>query len=300
MPRKSLRRTPPKHREAETLIGKRKAEKEHALRGHAKRTVLESSDTVDDVFEEDRSELDMSGSLQKINTIIKGVREAVTRETESARGKISFGKTEQSKVLHGMSDIYQEILAMLTKQQRTLADLLKEKSKLQIKEEETYKLRWELREKDIECDKLLKQNKEQQSMKNYELREENGKIREELNALCYDNVTEYGNKQDKDKQQKPRTRYASIVMLHKGDEMGGATPLPEQNGSPQRRVIKSVLKETLSINDMGGPAKAIIPLKRGGVLIESYNDGQRRKIGELLKRDNRVEYREVKRREWYN
>ncbi len=40
--------------------------------------------------------------------------------------------------------------------------------------------------------------------------------------------------------------------------------------------------------------RAIIPLKRGGVLIESYNDGQRCKIGELFKRDNRIEYREVK------
>ena len=55
-----------------------------------------------------------------------------------------------------------------------------------------------------------------------------------------------------------------------------------------------MLKETLSVDDMRGPAKAIIPLKRGGVLIESYNDGQRRRIGELLKKDTRIEYREVK------
>ena len=55
-----------------------------------------------------------------------------------------------------------------------------------------------------------------------------------------------------------------------------------------------MLKETLCVDDMGGPAKAIIPLKRGGVLIESYNDGQRRRIGELLKKDTRIEYREVK------
>ena len=55
-----------------------------------------------------------------------------------------------------------------------------------------------------------------------------------------------------------------------------------------------MLKENLKIADIGGPTKAIIPLRRGGVLIESYNDGQRPRIGELLKKDSRIQYREVK------
>ena len=86
-------------------MGKRKAEEDYVLRGHAKRAVLESIETIDDVFEDGKVDLDMSRNLEKINKIIRGVREAVTRETESARGKISFGRTEQTKVLHGMSDI---------------------------------------------------------------------------------------------------------------------------------------------------------------------------------------------------
>ena len=132
----------------------------------------------------------------------------------------------------------------------------------------------------------MKQNREQ-------LKEENRKLREELNAMRFNNGKEKKIAEGKEKPKRPRTRYASIVTLPKGEEMEGATPLAE-DASPQRRAIKSVLKDALKIDDIGGPTKAIIPLRRGGVLIESYNDGQRRKIGELLKRDNRVEYREVK------
>ena len=91
----------------------------------------------------------MSRNLEKINRIIRGVREAVTRETESARGKISFGKgkTEQARVLHEISDIYEKLVAILTKQLRTVTDLVREKTKLQIKEGEIYRLKIEIREK---------------------------------------------------------------------------------------------------------------------------------------------------------
>ena len=101
-PRNSLVRTPPEKQRENVRMEKRKAEK---LRGHAKRAVLESSEITDDVFEDGKSELDMSRNLEKINRIRRGVCEAVTRETESARGKISFGKTEQARVLHGISDM---------------------------------------------------------------------------------------------------------------------------------------------------------------------------------------------------
>ena len=67
--------------------------------------------------------------------------------------------------------------------------------------------------------------------------------------------------QDKDKPTKPKTRYASIVTLQKGEDVEGATPLPE-NGSPQRRVIKSILTDHLKVDDIGGPTKAIIPIYR--------------------------------------
>ncbi|KAJ3639108.1 hypothetical protein Zmor_004171 [Zophobas morio] len=280
-PRNSLIRTPPERHKEDVNTGKRKAEEDYALRGHAKRAVLESIEIVDDVFED--GNLDMSRNLEKINKIIRGVREAVSRETESARGKISFGKTEQAKVLHGMSDIYEELVAILTKQQRTLTDLVQEKTKVQIKQEEIQRLKTEIESKDIAYENLLRQNKEQ-----------NRKMIEELNSLRFNDGKEGQNdiqNKNKDNAPKPRTRYASIVTLQKGDEMEG---MAAENGSPQRRAIKSVLKENLSIDSIGGPTRAIIPLKRGGVLIESYNDGQRRKIGELLKKDTRIEYREVK------
>ena len=103
----------------------------------------------------------MSRNLDKINRITRRVREAVIRETESARGKISFGKTEQARVLHEISDIYEELVAILTKQLRTLTDLVREKTKLQIKEGEIYRLKIEIREKKTEYDTLLKRNKEQ-------------------------------------------------------------------------------------------------------------------------------------------
>ena len=99
-------------------------------------------------------------------------------------------------------------------------------------------------------------------MENNELREQNRKILEELNALRYNNgKQEQDATQDKNKPTKPWTRYASIVTLQKGEQMEGATPLPE-NGSPQRRVIKSILKENLKVDDIGGPTMTIIPLYR--------------------------------------
>ena len=104
-PRNSLIRTPPEKQKEDVSMRKRKAEEDYVLRGQAKRAVLESIETIDDVFEDGKVDLYMSRNLEKINKIIKGVRGAVTRETESARGKISFGRTEQTKVLHGMSDI---------------------------------------------------------------------------------------------------------------------------------------------------------------------------------------------------
>ena len=293
-PRNSLIRTPPEKQNEDVSMGKRKAEEDYVLRGHAKRAVLESIEILDDVFEDGKADLDMSRNLEKINKIIRGVREAVTRETESARGKISFGRTEQAKVLHGMSDIYEELVAILTKQQRTLTEFVQEKTNVQIKQEEIQRLKTEIGKKDIEYENLIRQNREQQNEKNRELREQNRKKIEELNSLKYNDGKQGRNDtQNKDNLPKPRTRYASIVTLQEGDEMEGMAAQPE-NGSPQRRAIKSVLNENLNIDDIGGPTRAIIPLKRGGVLIESYNDGQRRKIGELLKRDNRIEYREVK------
>ena len=172
--------------------------------------------------------------------------------------------------------------------------MVQEKTKVQIKQEEIQRLKTEIGKKDTEYENLIRQNREQQNEKNRELREQNRKKIEELNSLKYNDGKQGRNDtQNKDNLPKPRTRYASIVTLQEGDEMEGMAAQPE-NGSPQRRAIKSVLNENLNIDDIGGPTRAIIPLKRGGVLIESYNDGQRRKIGELLKRDNRIEYREVK------
>ena len=82
----------------------------------------------------------------------------------------------------------------------------------------------------------------------------------ELNALrCNNGKQEQDATQNKDKPTKPRTRYECIVTLQKGEEMESATPLPE-NGSPQRRVIKSILEENLKVDDIGGPTKAIIHL----------------------------------------
>lgn len=74
--------------------------------------------------------------------------------------------------------------------------------------------------------------------------------------------------------------------------MEAATSLSEK-GFLQKRAIKSMLKDNLKIDDIGEPTKAIIPLRRGGVWIESYNDGQRPKIGELLKKDTTKRSREI-------
>ena len=137
----------------------------------------------------------------------------------------------------------------------------------------------------------MQQKREQQNMKNNELREQNRKIMEELNALRYNDDKQGQNViQSKDRLAKPRTRYASIITLQKEEEM----LLYRRTGHLRGGLLNQCSIENLKIDDIGGPTKAIIPLWRGGVLIESYNDGQRRRIGELLKKDSRIQYREVK------
>lgn len=48
------------------------------------------------------------------------------------------------------------------------------------------------------------------------------------------------------------------------------------------------------MQEIGGPTKAIIPLRTGGILIESYSDQQRKKIGDILSKDNRIVYKEIR------
>ena len=55
-----------------------------------------------------------------------------------------------------------------------------------------------------------------------------------------------------------------------------------------------MLEEILSVQQLGCPTKVIIPLRKGGVLIESYSSNQRKVIEDLLKQDTRVDYREVR------
>ena len=64
--------------------------------------------------------------------------------------------------------------------------------------------------------------------------------------------------------------------------------------TPVRKTIKKVLKETLSVKEIGGPTKAIIPLKTGGILIESYSDQQRKKIRNIFSKDKRITYKEIR------
>ncbi|KAJ3639185.1 hypothetical protein Zmor_004055 [Zophobas morio] len=68
----------------------------------------------------------------------------------------------------------------------------------------------------------------------------------------------------------------------------------DSSPTPVRKTIKKVLKETLSVKEIGGPTKAIIPLRTGGILIESYSDQQRKKIGDILSKDNRIAYKEIR------
>ena len=62
--------------------------------------------------------------------------------------------------------------------------------------------------------------------------------------------------------------------------------------TPVRKTIKNILKETLSVKEIGGPTKAIIPLRTGDIL-ESYSDQQRKKIGDNLSKDKRIAYKEI-------
>ena len=67
-----------------------------------------------------------------------------------------------------------------------------------------------------------------------------------------------------------RTRYASIVTLPREETENHDIDV-NTSPTPVRKTIKKVLKETLSVKEIGGPTKAIIPLKTGGILIESYS-----------------------------
>ena len=156
---------------------------------------------------------------------MKIIKDAITRETDRAKGKLSFTRTEQAKVLNGIADIKEELLAILTKQQSTLADLVGEKSKLLLNEGTCKVLRDKIRDKEKECEKLRYQTRESSSIRNNDLEEENRKLREELNELRFNN--QRGREIDKDKEEtkkKPRTRYASIVTLQNEIRMDGTDP----------------------------------------------------------------------------
>ena len=45
---------------------------------------------------------------------MKIIKDAITRETDRAKGKLSFTRTEQAKVLNGIADIKEELLAILS------------------------------------------------------------------------------------------------------------------------------------------------------------------------------------------
>ena len=156
---------------------------------------------------------------------MKIIKDAIMRETDGAKEKLSFTRTEQAKVLNEIADIKEELLAILTKQQRTLEDLVSEKSKLLLKEGECKVLRDKIRDKEKECEKLRYQTRESSSIRNNDLEEENRKLREELNELRFNN--QRGREIDKDKEEtkkKPRTRYASIVTLQNEIRMDGTDP----------------------------------------------------------------------------
>ena len=156
---------------------------------------------------------------------MKIIKDAITTETDRAKGKLSFTRTEQAKVLNGIADIKEELLAILTKQQSTLADLVGEKSKLLLNEGKCKVLRDKIRDKEKECEKLRYQTRESSSIRNNDLEEENRKLREELNELRFNN--QRGREIDKDKEEtkkKPRTRYASIVTLQNEIRMDGTDP----------------------------------------------------------------------------
>ena len=86
----------------------------------------------------------------------------------------------------------------------------------------------------------------------------------------------------------------SVVMLNNNNIENGDQATTNSTNIPERRVIKSFLKQSLSVDKIGGPTKALIPLRSGGLLFESYADRQRKKIAEILQKDNRIQYRESK------
>ena len=330
-PRKSLPRSPPDTYRVELKLEdallnekKRKADEE-ATANTQKARKSDRRDTIrdseadreseiesissepddDNVFVELTSEVDLTKHLEKIKAVLNEVRESAIKESEGSRGRITFTRAEQSKILNGVHIIQNEILTLVSKQQRTLLNVIELKETVSTLRYENEKMRegMGIREKDniieklkTEKNSLLNENKYlKSSLNNKWFNSDNTTNRAQnitdirkTTEKITDNITD-----NKESTQPKRTRYASIVTLPR-DENDGQRIDESTSPTPVRKTIKKVLKETLSVNEIGGPTKAIIPLKTGGILIESYSDQQRKKIGSILSKDKRIEYKEIK------
>ncbi|KAJ3639184.1 hypothetical protein Zmor_004054 [Zophobas morio] len=181
-PRNSLSRTPPDTYRVEFRLGealqnekKRKADEEvvdnvqKAKRSERRDTIRESetdreidiesisSDHVEDnVFEEIIAELDLSDHLERIRVALSEVRESAVKESEGSRGRITFTRAEQSKILNGVHVIQSEILTLISKQQRTLVNVIELKDTVNNLKTENKNLRDErgITEKDSTIEKL--------------------------------------------------------------------------------------------------------------------------------------------------
>ena len=89
-----------------------------------------------------------------------------------------------------------------------------------------------------------------------------------------------------------RTRYASIVTLPREETEN--QDIDVNTSPPVRKIIEKVLKETLSVKEIGGPTKVIIALKTGSILIESYSHQQKKKSGNILSKDKRITYKDIR------
>ena len=84
---------------------------------------IESDHIEDNVFDEINTELDLSRHLQRIKVILNEVRESVVKKIEGSRGRIQITRAEQSKILNGVHAVQNEIIALISEQQKTLLNV---------------------------------------------------------------------------------------------------------------------------------------------------------------------------------
>ncbi|KAJ3660049.1 hypothetical protein Zmor_011704 [Zophobas morio] len=249
---------------------------------------VRSEHVEDNVFEEITAELDLSDHLERIRVALSEVRESAIKESEGSRGRITFTRAEQSKILNGVHMIQSEILTLISKQQRTLLNVIELKETVNNLNTENKYLRDEkgITEKDSTIEILRMENKYLKSINNNNTTNStdntiNGTITNNKNIT--DNTTS-NITANKDDNRPRRTRYASMYSYSaKGRNRErwyqyGHKPYPGQKDhqeSPKGDAFRKGSWRT---------TKAIIPLRTGGILIESYSDQQRKKIGDILSR----------------